>query len=299
MRLVGWEIFSNFAHLMCGIRMKKLLIYCAIAIILSSCGEYQALMKSPDYEYRYEAAKAYFTEGKYSKASMLFGDLLAILKGTAWGEECLYMLSMSEYCNGNYETAASYFKKYYKSYPNGTYAELAYFYSGSALFNMTPDPRLDQTSTIEAMGELQAFMERYPYSSLKDRSQDMVMQLQDKLVEKECLAAQLYYNLGAYMMNCAYGGSNYEACVVTARNALNEYPYADPEKRERLSFLILSSKFRLAEESVVTKRIERFRDAIDEYYAFQNEYPESKYMKEAQNILNKSQKAVKGHDIDE
>ncbi len=279
--------------------MKKLLLYCVTAVALSSCGEYQALQKSTDYEYRYEAAKAYFTEGKYSKASMLFGELLATLKGTAWGEECLYMLSMSEYCGGNYETSASYFKKYYQSYPKGLYAELAYYYSGRSLYSMTPDPRLDQTSTIEAMGELQSFMERYPYSPLREGCQEMVMQLQDKLVEKECLTAQLYYNLGSYRMNCAFGGSNYQACVVTAQNALNDYPYAAPDKRERLAFLILSSKFRLASESVEEKRLERFRETVDEYYAFQNEHPESKYTKQAEDILRKSQKALKGHDITE
>lgn len=272
--------------------MQKTLLILTLALMLSSCGEYQALLKSSDYEYRYEAAKAYYAEGKYTKASLLFGDLLAILKGTAWGEECLFLLSMSEFQAGNYETAASYFKKYYQSYPKGSFAEQAHYYSGRSLYMQTPDPRLDQTSTIEAMGELQAFMDRYPFSPLKPASQEMVMQLQDKMVEKECLAAQLYYNLGSYMMNCAYGGSNYQACVVTAQNALNEYPYAAPEKRERLSYLILLSKYHLAQESVEAKRIERFRDAIDEYYAFENDFPESKYMKEAREMLQKSQKAV-------
>ncbi|MDD7303386.1 MAG: outer membrane protein assembly factor BamD [Bacteroidaceae bacterium] len=272
--------------------MQKTLLILTLALMLSSCGEYQALLKSSDYEYRYEAAKAYYAEGKYTKASLLFGDLLAILKGTAWGEECLFLLSMSEFQAGNYETAASYFKKYYQSYPKGSFAEQAHYYGGRSLYMQTPDPRLDQTSTIEAMGELQAFMDRYPFSPLKPASQEMVMQLQDKMVEKECLAAQLYYNLGSYMMNCAYGGSNYQACVVTAQNALNEYPYAAPEKRERLSYLILLSKYHLAQESVEAKRIERFRDAIDEYYAFENDFPESKYMKEAREMLQKSQKAV-------
>ncbi len=286
-------IFANFANPKCStIKMQKTLLILTLALMLSSCGEYQALLKSSDYEYRYEAAKAYYAEGKYTKASLLFGDLLAILKGTAWGEECLFLLSMSEFQAGNYETAASYFKKYYQSYPKGSFAEQAHYYSGRSLYMQTPDPRLDQTSTIEAMGELQAFMDRYPFSPLKPASQEMVMQLQDKMVEKECLAAQLYYNLGSYMMNCAYGGSNYQACVVTAQNALNEYPYAAPEKRERLSYLILLSKYHLAQESVEAKRIERFRDAIDEYYAFENDFPESKYMKEAREMLQKSQKAV-------
>ncbi|MDE5980464.1 MAG: outer membrane protein assembly factor BamD [Bacteroidaceae bacterium] len=276
--------------------MKNLLILCTAGLLLlTSCNEYQSLMKSADYEYRYEAAKAYYAEGKYTKASVLLGDLVATLKGTAWGEECMYLLAMSEYKNKNYETAGDYFKKYYQRYPNGIYTESAFYQSGLALFNQTPDTRLDQTNTIKAMGELQAFMDAYPFSPLKAECQEKVMQLQDKLVEKEVLAAQLYYDLGTYAVNCFYGGTNYDACIVTARNALNDYPFAAQEKREKLSWLMLSSKYKLANESIESKRVQRFRDAVDEFYAFENDFPESKYMKNAREILRKAEKVVKNN----
>jgi outer membrane protein assembly factor BamD len=35
------------------------------------------------------------------------------------------------------------------------------------------------------------------------------------------------------------------------------------------------------------------RDAIDEYYAFKNEFPESKYMKEVESIYKNASKYVK------
>jgi outer membrane protein assembly factor BamD len=56
-------------------------------------------------------------------------------------------------------------------------------------------------------------------------------------------------------MNCAYGGSNYEACVVTAQNALRDFPYATAERREELSIMILRAKYNLAEESVDKKQV--------------------------------------------
>ncbi len=279
--------------------MKKIicLVLFAGALSLTSCGEFQALQKSQDYEYRYEASKAYFVEGKYKKAATLLGDLIAMLKGTVWGEESLYMLSMSEYCAKNYETAGNYFKKYYQTYPKGTYVEQAYYYSGMSLFNQTPEPRLDQTTTLNALSEIQNFLDLYPTTSMKHACQEMIFALQDKLVDKECLSAQLYYNLGSYVGNCTSGGSNYQACVVTAQNALRDYPYAAQYKRERLSFLVLSSKYKLAIESVEEKRIERFRDAIDEYYAFINDFPESKYSREAKDMFDKAERIVKNKNI--
>jgi cell division protein ZapA (FtsZ GTPase activity inhibitor) len=119
--------------------------------------------------------------------------------------------------------------------------------------------------------------------------------LQDKLVEKEYLSAKLYYDLGAYAMNCAYGGSNYEACVVTAQNALRDFPFASADRREELSIMILRSRYNLAEQSVESKRISRYRDCIDEYYSFVNDFPESKYIKEAEKIMQKSTDFVKKH----
>ena len=40
-------------------------------------------------------------------------------------------------------------------------------------------------------------------------------------------------------------------------------------------------------------RDRRMRDAIDEYYAFKNEFPESKYIKEVENIYKDAKKYVK------
>ena len=97
---------------------------------------------------------------------------------------------------------------------------------------------------------------------------------------KEYLSAKLYYNLGNYL------GNNYESCVITAQNALKDYPYTN--MREDLSILILRAKYEMAVYSVEDKR-----EAVDEYYAFKNEFPESKYMKDADRIFKEAQKILK------
>lgn len=265
---------------------------------LTSCGEYYALEKTSDYEYRYEAAKAYFVRGKYARAAELLTDLLPIYRGTAYGEETQYMLAQAEYCARDYETAGTYFKKYYQTYPKGSYVEHSRYYSAMSQFMMAPDIRLDQTATTDAVREFQNFVDLYPYTKLKDQVTETIYDLQDRLVEKELLNAQLYYNLGTYVLNSLSGGSNYEACIVTAQNALKDYPYAKAERREELAILILRGKYQLAKESVEEKRVERFRDAIDEYYAFTNDFPESKYLNEAKNMLKHSEQAVKGIDLE-
>ena len=48
----------------------------------------------------------------------------------------------------------------------------------------------------------------------------------------------------------------------------------------------------MAVYSVEEKKMDRYREAIDEYYAFRNEFPESKYLKEAEQIFSESQKVI-------
>lgn len=279
--------------------MKKIItLLLSALVVLASCGEYNKVAKYGDPEYKYEVAKSCYARGKYTQAYDLLNSVVINFKGSAYGEECLYLMSMSAYMGRDYDLASSAFKKYYQSYPRGLYVEEARYYSGMALYQSIPDPRLDQTATYQAIAELQSFLDYYPYTRLKEQTQDMLQRLQDHLIEKEQRTAQLYYDLGSYIGNSTSGGSNYEACIVTSENALRDYPYASAERRETFMMLILRSRFHLARQSVEEKRIERFRQTIDEYYGFINEFPESKFKKEADGYLAKSQKAVKGQPLD-
>lgn len=265
--------------------MKRLVALLLPLFILTSCTQYAKVQKSMDYPYKYELAKAYYMESDYSKAISLLEDVLAFMKGTANAEESLYMLAMCYYNINDYITASHYLTTYFNTYPRGLYAEVARFMSAKALYLDTPDPRLDQTSTIKAINEIQVFSEYYPYSRYKEEANNMLYELHDRLVEKEFRSAQLYYNLGNYM------GNNYQSCIITAQNALNDYPYT--ELREELSMLILRARYSMAKESVQEKMLDRYRDTIDEYYAFINEFPDSQYKKEAEKIFRESQKALK------
>ena len=96
--------------------------------------------------------------------------------------------------------------------------------------------------------------------------------------------SQLYYNLGPYSGNSGItGGNNYEACIITAQNAIRDFPLS--KHREELAFLVLKAKYQMSLESIEEKKAERLRSAADEFYAFKNDFPESKYLKEAERIM--------------
>ena len=274
--------------------MKKSLIICTcMTLLLCSCaGEFSKVYKSTNNDYRYEYAKEAFAMGKFQQASTLLEEIITLKKGSEEEQESLYMLAMAQYCNRDYEAASATFKKYISRYPRGIYAESAAYYVGQTLYESSPEPRLDQSPTIGAMNAYQQFLDLYPDSKLRPAAQERLYELQDKLVQKELLSAELYYNLGGYFGNINKNDeSNYTSCIITAQNALKQYPYS--KWREEFAVLIMKSKFQLAENSTMEKRLDRYRDAEDECYGFLNEYPDSKNISLAEKYINKCKKVIK------
>ena len=275
--------------------MKKVVfLLMMITVLLSSCGEYNKILKSTDYELKYSYAKKYFNAKQYSKSATLLDELVPIFKGSAQAEESLYLLAQSYYGQKDYQTASQYFNTYYTTYPKGEYTELACPYPDSPDFLLnrlvflgyldSPDPRLDQTQTYEAINQLQLYLEYYPQSERAKEAQNIMFELQEKLAYKELLAVRLYFNLGTYM------GNNYLSCVITAQNALKNYPYS--KYREEFMFYTIRAKYELAIVSVEEKLQGRYREVVDEYYNYMNEYPEGKYVKQVQKFYDYASKRI-------
>jgi outer membrane protein assembly factor BamD len=53
----------------------------------------------------------------------------------------------------------------------------------------------------------------------------------------------------------------------------------------------------LAENSVEDKRIERYQSALDEYYSFMDEFPESEFKREADRIYRATSQVLKLDDV--
>ncbi len=262
--------------------VRQLFITIIFASLLCSCGEYQRVQKSDDYNYKFSYAKRAYEQKRYVQASTLLQDCVTVFKGTDKAEESMYLWGMSNYENKDYQTAGSIFKSYYGRYPKGKYAEEARFYCGYGYYLDSPEPQLDQSETVKAIEELQAFLDYYPRSDKVSIAQGAIFELQDKLTLKELQNAQLYYNLGNYM------GNNYESAVIVARNAIKKYPYS--KYKEALELLILKARYQEANMSVDERKPDRFREVIDEYYSFINNYPDSPSRSEADNIFKIAQK---------
>jgi outer membrane protein assembly factor BamD len=262
-------------------RIKPFYFILLLALALSSCNEYNKILKSTDRDLKYSYAKKYFEEGKYSRSVTLLEELVTYMKGTAQAEESLYLLAQSHYNSKDYYSATQWFTNYYNTYPSGEYAEPSLFYSAYGMYLDSPEARLDQTKTYTAIAEFQKYIERYPQTERADQAKNYLFELQEKLAYKELQASKLYLNLGNYM------GNNYESAVITAREAMKSYPYS--KYLEEYQITILRARFEYALNSTLRAQPERYRLVVDEYFNYKNSFPEGKYMSEADKYYREAQ----------
>lgn len=260
----------------------------SMVLFLTSCGQYDKLLKSPNNELKYSEAKKYYNDKHYMKAYTLLEDVSNYYKGTSESHEVLFLIAESYRHNHDYIIANNYYNTYTKSFPAGSHIEEAWYYSGESLYELSPDPRLDQTETQKAIESLELYVQYFPNGKFVTEANQKISEMRNKLAQKAYYNAKLYYNLGNYL------GNNYLSAVVTAQNAIKDYP--ESKFREDLSFLVLKAKYEQAKKSVQAKKNDRYIETVDEYYNFKNLFPESKYIKDANKILEDAQKNVKTED---
>jgi outer membrane protein assembly factor BamD len=257
-------------------------IYTVLIILMlaSSCGEYEKLLKSTDYDLKKTKAKEYYADGQYVKSTELFTQILPRFRATEEAEELNWMNAKSYYGMKDYIMAGSSFKSLIEQYPMGKYAEEANFMAAMCDYNLAPRAELDQENTRNALEGFNIFINRYPNSSKIEESKKLIKELEEKLVQKSYLSAKLYSDM-----------RQYKAAVVALNNSLKEY--ANTKYREEMMFLKLNSLFLYAENSFSLKQKERYQATLDDYYSFMEEFPKSQYSKDVLKIFQTTSKFLK------
>ncbi len=238
-----------------------------LMMLLSSCSDFNKILKSTDYEFKYKKAIEYYEAGEYVKSGTLLQELLTIYRGTSRADQIYYYYAKSMMGQRDYLMATQYFRTLLRETPTSSYAEESQFMVGYAAYLQSPKVRLDQQVTESAIDALQLYVNLYPFNEKVDEAHRLIDELRDKLVQKSYLNARLYFDF-----------ENYKAAVVSLENALKEYP--DSRYREELLYMLVKSRYLLATNSVEDKKEFRLSVALDEYFAFVDEFPESKYRRE-------------------
>lgn len=255
-------------------------------LVLGSCkSRYQTVLESTDYEYKFKVAKEYYDQGDYSRASELFRNVLNAYRGTSKMEEVYYYYA---YCNFNrkmYTTSNQFFRMLFIQNPQSQYAEEAMYLAGYSLYKLSPSVRLDQSITQECVDAMELFINAYPDSRKVNEARNIIAEMQDKLVDKSYLSAELYY-----------GMERYQASVIALKNSLKDYP--NTKYREKMLYMLVKASYLYADKSIPEQQAKRMSMAMDEYFAFVDEFPKSQYRKELDKYEKHMEKWVHVDDVE-
>jgi len=256
--------------------MKKILSITAIFTLLSllvvSCDHYNQIVKSDDYQAKFDEANRLYDAGKYERCVGLFEQVYQRSPKSPQGEVSYYRMGMACFKVEDWYLASYYLASFQLKFPYSKLVEeTSYLAAMCAVYN-SPKPSLDQTETEVALDELQNFITRFPNSERVDTCNIVMNSLRFKLQTKEVMNVRLYSKTG-----------NYRAAVVSAKSYLETYPVT--QYREEVYAILLRNQKLLAENSVNEKLEERIVDAEDTYANFLAEFPESLYLREFDNYL--------------
>lgn len=264
----------------------KVLSFSILILILAGCSGYEKILKSNDYRLKYkEALKYYYEKEDYVRAATIFDQIASVFRGTDQADSVYFLQAMSYFKQSDYILSGHYFRTFTEIYGGSPFVEQADFLGSFCYYLTSPRPELDQSSTIQAIQAFQLFLIKYPSSPKAEEVKGYLNELRDKLVEKSYISAKLYYDL-----------EDYKASMVALSNSLVKYP--DSKYREELMFMLVKSSYMLADNSIQTKKKERFQDAIDEYYSFVAEFPESKFIKEAKRYYKLSSRNLGTEEVE-
>jgi outer membrane protein assembly factor BamD len=247
----------------------------SILLILTSCSrDFDKLLKSDDYGLKLSKAYEYFEAEDYYRAQTLFEQARPFYRGTKELEKIYFHYAYTQYYQEKYILSAYYFKDFYKNYPNSEYAEESQYMAAYSNYEMSPNHKLEQSTTVQAIDGFQLFVNSYPNSDRVERCNILIDELRAKLEKKAIATADLYYKL-----------REYQAATQSYQNVLQDYP--DTRAAAQIRIQILKASYELALNSVDSKKEERLEDAIEAYRIFKDRHGSNEaLMEEATKIYN-------------
>jgi len=262
---------------------RRLIIWCsALAFALGMVGcksKFEKLRASNDNVAKYKEAINLYNHKKYSKALVLFEDLSNKYRGRPENEDLLYYFAYTNYRLRDYTAARYHFKNFTDQYPQSDRAEECRFMGAYCYYLDSPVYSLDQDNTLKAIESLQLFINLYPKSDRAQEAANFIQDLRDKLERKAYANAKLYLDIG-----------DYKAAVIAFQNALRDYP--DTKYAEEMEYLMVEAQYLYAKNSMLKSQEKRYEEAIEFSDSFVNNYPESKHIKDAEDLKKDSQKDI-------
>lgn len=249
--------------------MKRFAILLTLALVFTSCSDYQKVLKEKEIQPKYEMAKEFYDKGietgknKHLRKSIrLFEQIMPQYKGKPSGETVSYMNANAHYLIGDYFLSGYMFERFTKSYPNSEKVEEAFYKSAESYYEVSPIYSKDQEDTNTALTKLQFYINTYPDGEFFEASNAKIQELSLKIEKKYYEISKQYHHT-----------ERYKAAIKSLENYNLKFPGS--KFREEAFFYRFESAYILAINSVAALVPERLAEAKLYYEDYIKYYSES------------------------
>ncbi len=212
----------------------------------------------------YNQALANLDAGRLTEAAKKFEAVDRQHPYTEWARKALVMGAFTNYRKGNYDEAVNMAKRYIALYPTSNEAAYAYYIIGLSYFRQIPDITRDQKDTKRAIAAMQEVVDRYPNSEYVDDAKTKIRFGREQLAGKEMQIGRYYQERKQYL-----------SAIKRYRTVVEEY--SNTNQIEEALYRLTEANYALGLTS----------EAQTAAAVLGQNYPESKWYKDAFNLLQK------------
>lgn len=247
----------NFAAMF---RKGQIIGLLAGILMLTSCSEFQKVLKDGTKEEKFKLSEKLYEKGSYYEALQLYDELLVLYRNDMKIRDIYYRYAYAYYNQEDYVLASYHFKYFARTFPKSEKAQECLYMSAYCKYLDSSPSNLDQQSTDAAIREMQLFINMFPKSPKVKEANEIIDKLRAKLIIKDFEKAKSYY-VTEYFKSATY--------------ALKLHPKSFPSSPfiEESYFLAAKSSFLYSKNSVVTKQTERYEAAMKECDIYMEKYP--------------------------
>lgn len=262
--------------------MKNFFSFLFLVFVIASCSDYQKVLKNEDIKAKYDLAEKYYEEGDYKRANRLLEQIAPQYVGKPQGERVSFFFANSYYQKGDYNLAGYQFERFLKSYPKSDKSQEAGFLGAKSYYMLSPRYSLDQTDTDKALQKMQTFINMYPESEYLAEANKIAKELTTKKEKKAFEIAKQFNTLGEFDLPLLV------SAIAALDNFVSDYPGS--VFREDALYYRLEATTNRALNSFDNKKEERLLEAKTAYGTLKKYFPETKFAKDADNLLAKIEK---------
>ena len=231
------------------------------ALLFVSCGTSE-VTESPGASERFRLGMMEYQDEDYLEALNHFEVIRLQYPGSSVADSARYYTGMCRYHREEYLLATYEFNKLIQG-RRSALAPDAYYMFSQCYYEMSPKVPLDQTNTQRAIDALQSFVEQYPNHPKAPTVERQVLELVNKLAEKEYETAILYEKM-----------ENRQAALIYFTTIVDRYYN---------TYLVddaLAGKIRML---IALKRYDEAVTAVDD---FLKRYPDSDWRDDVEDMRN-------------